>query len=101
MAESHNFILAVFLMYGFIFMIFTASNGRIAGLPSASAFEPSAPTVVNWTILDYIIQGIGLVVSFLTVLFVPVTDLWYIVPINWAIIGTSIYLFLRLVRGGG
>lgn len=101
MADSHSFILAVFLMYGFIFMIYVASDGAIAGLPSASGFEPTAPEVLDWSIIDYIVQGIGLVVSFLTVLFLPLTDLWYFVPINWAIIGTSIYLFLKLIRGGG
>lgn len=99
MGESHNFILAVFLMYGFIFMMYVASDGAIAGLPSASGFEPTAPG--TGSIIDAVLGTFSLVISFFTVLFVPITDLWYFVPINWAIAGTTIYLFLKLLRGGG
>lgn len=101
MADSHTFILAVFLMYGFIFMMYTASDGAIAGLPSASGFEPSSSSIDTSSFTDWLIGGISTIVSFFTVLLIPVTDLWYFVPINWAIIGTTIYLLIKVIRGGG
>ena len=102
MADQWQFIFAVFVMYGFLFMIYTLSDGAIAGLDSASAFEPTTPETVEWTIIDYIVQGIGIVVSFFNILFNPfATELWYMVPINWGLTGTTIYLFLKLIRGGG
>lgn len=101
MADSHTFIFAVFLMYGFIFAMFTLSDGAIVGLPSASVYEPSSDNVDTASFTDWLVGGIETIVTFFLILLVPVTDLWYIVPINWAIIGTTIYLLIRVIRGGG
>jgi hypothetical protein len=96
---EHQFIFAVFLMYGFIFMIYTLSNGAIAGLPSANIFNISTPSM---TITDLLIGALSTVLSFFVVMFTPVfINLWWIVPINWAIMGTTVYLFIRILRGGG
>ena len=97
---EHQFIFAVFLMYGFIFTIYTMSNGAIAGLPSASVFAPAAPATAG--IVDLLIGALGTVIGFFSVMFLsPLSGLWFMLPINWAILGTTIYLFIRILRGGG
>lgn len=101
MAEQWQFIFAVFLMYGFIFTIYTLSNGAIYGLESASAFETDTSDYTEATFTDWLTGGIGTLIGFFTVLFVPVNDYWWLTMINWAIIGTSAYLFLKMIRGGG
>lgn len=104
MADSHSFIFAVFLMYGIIFMIYAlaAVDGyTIEGLPDMAGYTPGAPDTSGWSILDYLFNGVLIAINFFIVLFVPITSVWYIVPLNWAIVGTAIYLMLRLIRGGG
>jgi hypothetical protein len=94
-----QFIFAMFLMYGFIFMIYTISNGAIAGLPSANIFNLVAPST---SIADLLIGALETVISFFVVIFIiPLANFWWIAPINWAIMGTTIYLFIRILRGGG
>jgi len=100
MADPHQFILAVFLMYGFMFTVYALSNGAIAGLPSANAFAPAAPATGG--IVDLIFSYVGIIITFFSVMFIsPFTGLWFMLPINWAILGTTIYLFIKIIRGGG
>lgn len=99
MAEQWQFIFAVFCMYGFVFMMYALSNGAIYGLESASVLEPSGVETGGFT--DWLTGGIGTLIGFFTVLFVPIHDFWWMTPINWAIIGTTTYLFLKMIRGGG
>lgn len=99
MAEQWQFIFAVFVMYGFIFMIYTLSDGAIYGLDSASVFEPSAVETGGFT--DWLVGGIGTIIGFFTVLFVPINDYWWMTIINWALVGTTTYIFFKLIRGGG
>lgn len=97
--SAESFIFAVFLMYGLVFMIYTASDGAIVGLPSANAFEPSGPATGG--IVDAIVGTFEIIISFFGVMFLPLLDVWWLAPINWAITGSAVYLFMRLLRGGG
>lgn len=100
LSTEWQFIFAVFMMYGVIFMLFTASNGAIAGLPSASAFAPVAPATGG--IVDLLVGALGTVIAFFNIMFLsPFAGIWYLLPFNWAILGTTIYLFIRILRGGG
>ena len=99
MASQESFIFAVFAMYGFIFMIYALSGGAIVGLPNATAYVPVAPETAG--IADMLIGTLTLVGSFFVIMFVPVTSVWFLVPLNWAIVGTAVYMFLKLARGGG
>lgn len=102
MAEQWQFIFAVFCMYAFIFMIYTLSGGAIYGLDSANAFEDIATSgVETGGFTDWLTGGIGTLVGFFTVLFVPINEFWWMTMINWAVIGTTTYIFLKLIRGGG
>lgn len=95
---SEGFVFAVFLMYGLIFLIYTASNGAILGLPSANAFAPSAPATGGFT--DWLVGGLETLLTFFAIMFlVPLEDIWWMVPLNWAILGTTIYLFFKMIRG--
>lgn len=99
-SSEWQFIFAVFLMYGFLFMMYTYSNGAAFGLPSASAFAPTAPATGG--ISDFLTGSFATVLSFFTVMFLqPLAGVWVFTFINWAILGTTIYLFLRILRGGG
>jgi hypothetical protein len=100
MSSQEQFIFAVFLMYGFIFMIYTASNGSIVGLPSANIIQPIAPETSGIT--DFIFSFFQIVVSFFVIMFLsPFSNLAWMLPINWAILGTTIYMFIKILRGGG
>lgn len=95
MAEHWQFLFAVFVMYGFLFMLFNLSDGAIVGLPNATAYSPLDTTIDNPTLLDTITEGIGAWATFIIVLFNPVSDYWYLVPINWGIVGTAIFIFIK------
>lgn len=100
LSSEWQFIFAVFLMYGFIFMIYTLSGGAIVGLPKANLFAITPPNTASIT--DLIFSYVGIIISFFVVMFVmPFASFWWIAPINWAIMGTTIYLFIRIIRGGG
>lgn len=105
MASQHGFILAVFLMYGTIFMIYSMSGGAIFpdldndALTAFNTIGTSGVETASFT--DWLTGGISILISFFVILFVPITSLWYFVPINWALIGTASYLFFKLIRGGG
>jgi len=110
MPSTHNFLFGVILMYGFLFVMFTLSDGAIVGLPEANViFEtPEQPEYEDnfWGAFSYgvdsIIYGIALAVSFFFVLFInPFSDIWWMVPFNWAILGTVVYIYTKLIRGGG
>jgi len=94
-------------MYGFIGMIYFISNGAIAGLSSTSLSFPTPPKPSGdpisgfFTDAHYIISSVW---SLFTVLFLTPfvsSSFWWIAPINWAIFGTTLYLFSRIIRGGG
>lgn len=95
-----QFIFGVFLMYGFLFTIYTYSNGAAFGLPSTSALAPAAPATGGIT--DFLVGSLLTVMNFFALLFLtPLSGLWFFTMFNWAILGTTIYLFIRLLRGGG
>jgi len=108
MAEyQHQFIFATILMYGFLGMMYFISGGAIAGLPSTSLSfatppEPSGDPLSNFfTSASYIISSVW---SFFAIMFLTPfvsESFWWIAPINWAIFGTTLYLFIRIIRGGG
>lgn len=99
-SSEWQFIFAVFMMYGFLFMMYTYSNGAAFGLPSTSALAPTAPATGGIT--DFLVGSLLTVKNFFALLFLtPLSGLWYLTFINWAIMGTTIYLFIRILRGGG
>lgn len=107
LSTEHQFIFAVILMYGFIGMIYAASNGSVFGLTSTSLVfptppEPSGDPITSFfTSASYVVTSIW---SFFVVMFITPfasADYWWIAPINWAIFGTTLYIFARMVRGGG
>jgi len=100
---AEKFIFATFLGYGILFMFFSASNGYIFGLETSNAFaslEPTAPATGGIT--DFLVGSFEVVLTFFGILFlVPLSGLWFMLPINWAILGANIYIFFKLLRGGG
>lgn len=103
-SSEHTFIFAVLLMYGFYFAIYTISGGAIYGLPSANlAIAP--PAAYDDPIIDFIWGAMYIMTLigsfFFTILINPFSSLWWMLPINWAILGTTVYLFIRTLRGGG
>ena len=107
MADSHQFIFGVILMYGFIGMIYFISGGAIAGLTSTSMIFSTPPEPADdpltgfFTTAAYLITSIF---SLFTILFLTPfvnPDYWWIAPINWAIFGTTLYIYTKLIRGGG
>lgn len=106
MAEQWQFLFAVFLMYGFIFTIYSLSDGAIYGLPSANLLM-SSPTSPSENPIIYFLETsayiVTLVFSFASVILIGVGlfDFWWLTPINWAIIGTTVYIYIRTFRGGG
>lgn len=105
MAQQWQFLFAVFLMYGFIFTIYTLSDGSIYGLESANLLvdipsEPSENPIIYF--LETATYMTTTIVSFFFVLLInPFSNLWWMLPINWAILGTTVYLFIKMIRGGG
>jgi hypothetical protein len=106
-SAEHQFIFAVILMYGFIGMIYFASNGAIAGLTSTSLSfaippRPSGDPISSFfTSAWYVITSVW---SLFAVLFLTPfisSNFWWVAPINWAIFGSTLYLFVRIIRGGG
>jgi hypothetical protein len=104
MGFEWKFIQSVLFFYGIIYLFYTLSNGQIAGLPSNNLIisVPASPTG-NW-LLDFL-NGIGYwtteIISFMFVLLIPFSSLAIFTPINWGLLGTTIYIYLRLIRGGG
>lgn len=106
MAQQWQFIFAVFCMYGFLFMMYTIEGSPIPsayGLDSASIFETVATEgVETGGFTDWLTGGIGTLIGFFTILFVPLNaKFWWMTMINWAVVGTTTYLFLKMIRGGG
>lgn len=103
LSAEWQFIFAMFLMYGFFFTMYTMSNGAIYGLPNSNIFMPTAPATASFT--DWLTGGIGTVISFFATMLLPSpftgSTFWFMLPINWAILGTTVYLFFRMIRGGG
>ena len=97
--SSHMFIFGVFVFYGFLFMMYSLSGGAIVGL-SDSSYLINAPATGG--IVDAIVGTFDIILSFFATLLVnPYSALVYLIPFNWALIGTSVYLFIRILRGGG
>lgn len=115
LSTEHQFIFGVLVMYGFFFIIFSLSNGQVYGLPTANLFDCNSltnctyatPTQVNATnplisAIETTTNLIQLITSFFFIMFInPFSNYWWMLPINWAIFGTTIYLFVRIIRGGG
>lgn len=106
MASEHLFVLAVFMMYGVLFMFYTMSNGAIVGLLNANMLvdiptEPSTDNPIDYFLSSglYLIQT--LVSFFFVMLINPYSSVVWLIPINWAILGATVYLFIRILRGGG
>lgn len=92
---EYKFIYAVLIFYGFLGLLYTIGGGSLYGLSNTS-ITSAAPT----TFVEYIIFGLG----FFNTLFIkPFTSgTWALFGfINWAIFGTTVYIALRTIRGGG
>lgn len=103
---QHTFLFGVFLMYGFIFTIYSLSNGAIYGLESANLLIDTPETPSDNPIIYFLettSYAMTTIFSFFLVIFtgIPTFEYWWLVPFNWAILGTSVYMFLKLLRGGG
>ena len=94
MAEHWQFLFAVFCMYGFIFMMYTLSDGAIYGLPSASIYEQAGIDTTQLT-FSSLWDAWGVVVGFISILFIPIGDFWWLTPFNWAIVGTATYILIK------
>ena len=98
--SSHMFIFGVFVFYGLLFFFFDASSGAIVGLPSDESFGLATPDTSGIT--NYLVGGIDVILSFFAVMFLtPLSGIEWLLPFNWALTGTTIYLFIRMIRGGG
>lgn len=107
MAESsHMFLFAVFVFYGFLFMMYTMSNGAIAGLQSSNILVSTPSAIDTGNPLIYALEtatyAVTLLSSFFFTLFInPYSAITWMIPLNWAIFGTVVYIYLKLIRGGG
>lgn len=108
MSAEWKFIFFVLIFYGFLFTIFSISNGELAeygfDLEEITFATPSEPT---GNVISDFLTGTSVFLtnlfSFFFVFFISSfgTGMSWLGFINWALMGTAIYLFLRMIRGGG
>lgn len=102
---EHKFIFSVLVFYGFLFTLYTLSGGDLWGLVPSEITFPVPSVATADPLLDLInslTYGAELIGSFFVVMFIsPLssTTFWWLGFLNWAILGTTIYLFIRLIRG--
>lgn len=106
-SAEHQFLFAVILMYSFLGMMYFISDGAIAGLPDTSILLSEPTLTVGGNPLIYFIESsvylISSMLSFFAVLFLTPfvsSEFWWVAPLNWAIFGTTVYIYLGLIRGG-
>jgi hypothetical protein len=92
---EYKFIYAVLIFYGFFGLLYSLNGGSLYGL-SDTTIETTPPT----DFLEWIVFGFG----FFSNLFITpfINGSWALFGfINWAILGTMIYIAIRTIRGGG
>lgn len=92
-------------MYGFFFMLYSMSNGAIVGLPETD-LTPAAPAEPSDNPLEYFLNTATYAITtlwnfFVVLLINPFSTFAWLIPINWAVLGTNVYLFIKMLRGGG
>lgn len=102
-----QFIFGVLVFYGFLIMLFTLGDGYLYGLSFGEELTFATPVEPTGDVLIDLINGTSQILSniwtMFSILFITplASSFWWLGFINWATFGTTLYLFIRIIRGGG
>ena len=107
--SEHTYITSILLFYGFLYLLFTLNGNSLYGL-NLGEITYSEPVQDTGNVVIDLINNAGQTINniknfFWSLFITPFSSsggAWaYFGFLNWAIFGTMIYLFIRVIRGGG
>jgi len=109
MSYEYKFIYAVLVFYGFLFLMYSLNGYSLydinfsgTNLTYSTPPQPTGNALYDW--FNSATNTASMIFGFFTSLFITpfLSGSWaFFGFINWALFGTMIYLFIRIIRGGG
>lgn len=102
---DHQFIFAVLIFYGFLYVLYSMNGNYLYGIAPSNMTQTAPPTPTGNVLLDLLTGAstfFTTIFGFFTMLFInpfSSSSLAIFGFINWAIMGTSIYLLIKTIRG--